>query len=184
MKTIIIINVLSVVATCLSVYGSKQVVKANYDRANKSFVLGNSTNIAVALSTGNIAFLIGQYMLRYYTINMIEDKKFKIIAGLIVLVILAILGINTESLNIDFNIYELIGTIGAILGTKRMIKGDLKNMSYYWILADLVFFYVGCDYKLIGLIYASFMFTLHGAQRLRKEVATNWFDKIMMYKLF
>lgn len=184
MKAIIIINVLSVVATCLSVYGSKLVVKGEYNKANKSFVLGNSTNIAVALSTGNIAFLIGQYMLRYYTINMIEDKKFKLIAGLIVLIILAIIGINTNSLNIDFNIYELIGTIGAILGTKRMIKGDYKNMSYYWIVADLVFFYVGLDYKLLGLIYASFMFTLHGCIRLRKETATNWFDKIMMFKLF
>ena len=184
MKTIILINLISVVATSLSIYGSKLCVKGNYAKANKTFVLGNSTNIAVALSTGNIAFLIGQYMLRYYTINMIEDKKFKNIAGLLVLIILAIIGINTDSLNIDFNIYELIGTIGAILGTKRMIKGDIKNMSYYWIIADIVFFYVGMHYMIGGLIIASLMFTLHGAQRLRVETATNMFDKIMMYKLF
>jgi hypothetical protein len=184
MKTIIIINVISVVATVLSIYGSKLCVKGNYGKANKVFVLGNSMNIAVALSCGNIAFLLGQYMLRYYTINMIEDKMFKNIAGLLVLTILAVIGINTNILNIDFNIFELIGTIGAILGTKRMIKGDIKNMSYWWIIADLVFFYVGIDYMIGGLIVASLMFTLHGVQRLRVEKATNMFDKVMMLKLF
>jgi len=183
---ILIINIISAVATVAAIKGSREVVKGNYDFANKLFIAGNSLNIATAISIGNVPLLVGQYMLRFYTIKMLNNKKYTSYTGIGLLIILGILGINTDSLTLDMSAWEFLGTLGAIAGTKRMLKYDFKNMSYWWIVADLIFLYIGLKHSLIGLTIASFMFTLHGCQRLRKEDRSkfNTMDKILNYKLF
>jgi hypothetical protein len=167
---LIIINIMSAVACYCAIIGSKQFTP-KVDKpllGAKYFVVGNSINIIIGLSLGNIPFIFCQYMLRHFTVHLTQDdKKFMRLTYAMMIALLAVIGITNKELIISMPIIDSIGSALAILGAIALKRNKGTLMCWCWLVADIIFLYIGITNKLVGLSIASCFFIYHSILRLR-----------------
>ncbi len=160
-------QVLSLTAMTMAMSGSKDFVKEKYEIGSWKFMVGNTINIALGASLGDANLLLAQVGLMYYTLPMVQNKKYFKELLIFGLVLLIILGINSN-LNFSFNIIEILATTTAWLGAYAMSKGKFKLMGLAWIIADIGFVYIAYKLQLLGLGIQALVFVYHGYLRMTK----------------
>ena len=166
----LLVQLLSLTSLYLAYKGSKLFVESNFELGSKLFMLGNITNMAIALNLGNLYLFIAQSMLCYFTLNMISvnTKRFYTLMFVLLLTLILILGINNNIHFIYHDLIDIFGTITAVYGAYSMSKQRYTTMARMWILADLAFIIVAIKLGLIGLFIQSVIFCYHGYLRLKK----------------
>jgi hypothetical protein len=81
-------------------------------------------------------------------------------------VLLGIIGITSKELIITMPLIDSIGSVLAIVGAIALKKNKGALMSWCWLVADIIFLYVGVTNKLVGLSVASSFFIYHSILRL------------------
>lgn len=161
-------SLISFTAMGLAVYGSKLFVKGEFTYGAQLFLIGNSLNILLGFSIGNIWLSIAQFGLLWFTlpmVNYVEHMKFYKVL---------FIGIATVALSMNYSVLEfvaspmdIVATIGAWYGAYCMSKANWKVMAIMWILADIGFLYIGITEGLYGLAIQATIFVYHGYLRLR-----------------
>ena len=169
------IQVLNVLASIFAVTGSGLMVHTRYEEGAKSFLLGNVINVAVAIGTGNIAFGLSQASLAYYTVPMYKSVRFTSFLVGMAIVLSMILGFSSH-LFLEMDIVSTIAMPFAIFGAYAMSKRWFGIMGWMWIIADLLFIYVGVKYNLLGLTLQSVIFVYHGILRVTHKKQTGLFS--------
>lgn len=159
------LQLLNLVAMFAAMYGSYLFVKNEFEAGAKVFLLGNVTNIAVGLGVGDMGIVATQAALAGFTLPMYSDKRFSAVLAVQGIVLLTVLGITTE-LHVGFTLASFFGSVFAIYGAWRMSRHDFKTMAWMWIIADVLFVYVGVVDELPGLVIQSVVFIYHGILRV------------------
>ena len=168
------VQILSVLASIFAMSGSAYMVHQKYEDGAKAFLLGNTINIMVALSIGDLAFGLCQAALAWYTLPMYKSRAFSGLLVSICVVLLTSIGIS-QGFQFHMDPVSAFATPLAILGAWAMSKMRWDLMGWCWIVADLAFVHVGVSNGLIGLTIQSLVFTYHGYLRVTHRKQTGLF---------
>lgn len=171
MSTIQILNVLAMV---FAMTGSALFVHGRFEDGAKTFLLGNTINIMVALGVGDVAFGLCQAALAYYTLPMYKSPRFTGVLIGIAATLLVAIGVSS-GFHFTLDAVSAVGASLAIYGAYAMSKQRWSVMAWMWIVADLLFIYVGVQHSLIGLTIQSVVFVYHGILRVTKVKQTGLF---------
>ncbi len=171
MSTIQILNVLAMV---FAMVGSALFVHGRFEEGAKTFLLGNTINIMVALGVGDVAFGLCQAVLAFYTLPMYKSRVFSGFLSGMAAVLLAVVGVS-GGFHFTMDPVSAVGAALAIYGAYAMSKQRWTTMAWMWIVADLLFIYVGVQHGLIGLTIQSTVFVYHGILRVTKVKQTGLF---------
>lgn len=166
------IQTLNIVAMFAAMYGSYLFVVNKFEAGAKVFLVGNAINVAVGLGIGDMGIVATQLALGWFTLPMYSNKKFTSCLSILAVALLAILGVTTE-MHAHFTWASSIGAVTAIYGAYRMSKHDYVTMAWMWIIADLLFAYVGWVDALPGLFIQSSVFVYHGILRVTGKQLTD-----------
>jgi hypothetical protein len=170
----ITVQTLSVLASVFAMAGSAYMVHAKYEDGAKAFLLGNTINIMVALSIGDVAFALCQAALAWYTLPMYKSRVFSGILISMATVLLVSIGVS-KGFHFTLDPVSAMATPLAIIGAWAMSKQRYDLMGWMWIVADLAFVHVGVSNGLIGLTIQSLVFTYHGYLRVTHRKQTGLF---------
>ena len=169
------IQVLNVLASVFAITGSWVMTQERYEEGAQTFLLGNVINMAVAVGTGNVAFGLSQAALAFYTVPLYKSKPFTcFLVGMAV-----VLGLNlglSSHLYLEMDTVSMIAMPFAIVGAHAMSKHRFALMGWMWIIADVLFIYVGVKYNLLGLTIQSVIFVYHGYLRVTHKKQTGLFS--------
>lgn len=168
------VQILSLFAMFFAMVGSALFVHGRFEEGAKTFLLGNTMNIMVALGVGDVAFGLCQAALAYYTLPMYKSRKFSAFLIAMAVVLFIALGISS-SFHLTVDLVSSIGAVLAIYGAYAMSKARWKTMAWMWIVADLLFIWVGISHGLIGLTIQSCVFVYHGILRVTGMKQTGLF---------
>lgn len=168
------VQILSVLASIFAMSGSALMVHQKYEDGAKAFLLGNTINIMVALSIGDLAFALCQATLAWYTLPMYKSRAFSGLLVAMAVVLLTSVGIS-KGFYFHMDPVSLFATPFAVIGAWAMSKMKLDMMGWMWIVADLAFVHVGMSNGLIGLTIQSLVFTYHGYLRVTHRKQTGLF---------
>lgn len=169
------VQILSVFASFFAMTGSALMVREGREpEGARAFLLGNAMNIAVALGVGDVAFMAAQAALAGFTFPMFKDRKFNAILGAMFVSEITIVGI-AGSFHLTMDPVSFVGAVLAIWGAFAMMKHNWNLMGWLWIVADLLFLYVGYEHGLLGLMIQSAVFIYHGYLRVTHKKRTGLF---------
>jgi hypothetical protein len=174
MNEVTAVQVLNVFAMSFAMTGSALFVHGRYEEGAKTFLLGNAMNIAVAVGVGDVAFGAAQAALAGFTFPMFTDRKFVKLLGALFAGSLASVGI-AGSIHFTIDPVSFVGAVLAIYGAYAMSKAQWKVMAWMWIVADLLFIWVGIHHGLLGLTIQSLVFVYHGCLRVTGVKQTGLF---------
>jgi len=166
------LQTLNIVAMFAAMYGSYLFVKGSFEAGAKVFLIGNTINLAVGLGIGDMGIVATQAALAWYTLPMYSDKRFSSVLAILATVLLLVLGITTK-VHISLTLASGLGSVFAIYGAYRMSKHDYTTMAWMWIIADILFAYVGWVECLPGLFIQSLVFIYHDILRVMGKQLTD-----------
>jgi len=166
--------ILNVFAMFFAMVGSALFVHGRFEEGAKTFLLGNTMNIMVALGVGDVAFGLCQAVLAYYTLPMYKDKKFSWFLTAMAAILGLVIGISS-GFHFTLDAVSAVGAGLAIYGSYAMSKQRWNTMAWMWIFADLLFIWVGIQHGLIGLTIQSVVFVYHGILRVTGVKQTGLF---------
>ena len=161
---------LNLVSALCALTGSYLYVKNQFVSGSKIFILGNVTNLAVSLATGNLGLATLMAAFVYYTAPIYVNDDDALLYNLSSLTLFVVLFQHLQlstAFQWEFDILSTLCAAIAIYGAHQMLRGNLVQMSIAWIVADLGFFVVGVLDGLWGLAIQSLFFVWHGYLRLR-----------------
>ena len=150
-----------------AVCGSYLFTKDRFVDGAKVFTVGNVLNVCAAAAIGNVGLLLTMFGFMWFTVPMCNDENgdFGIPLAFIACVALHIMGISPKLfLGVDW--IGLVATAFALGGSYFVIKGRLIGMAWCWIIADIIFFYVGWRDSMWGLVAQSVVFIYYGGVRV------------------
>ena len=171
MTTIQILNGLAMV---FAMVGSALFVHGRFEDGAKTFLLGNAINFMVALGVGDVALGLCQAALAYYTLPMYSSRKFSGFLIAILVVLGTAIGLSS-GYHFTMDPVSMVATPLAVYGAYAMSKQRFTTMAWMWIVADLLFIYVGVRHGLIGLTIQSAVFVYHGILRVTGVKQTGLF---------
>jgi hypothetical protein len=167
----------NVIAMLLAIRGSSNFVREDFETGSWQFMVGNSINMVVGLSIGNIWLFIAQAALMFYTLELVQDNRtirYSLIAVLSI-VLIGILGVADNFVIGYSSVIDAVATAMAIYGAYAMSRQNWTVMAWCWILADIGFLYVAVENGLVGLAIQSIAFIYHGWLRVTgKPIKAFW----------
>ena len=155
---------MNIIALFSAIAGSWLMVKGQHRNAARMFTIGNILNFMVGIMVGNLALCFTMIGFTYYTTMLLTDTD-RIVTGFFGASLFPFAK-PAPDVFFQMDLIGLLATIMALYGSKCMVEGNIRMMCWMWILADLLFLYIGITTGLVGLAVQSIIFVYYSIIRL------------------
>lgn len=157
----------NLVAMMCAIVGSNLFTKDKFTTGAKVFTVGNVLNVASAAAVGNIGLLLTMLGFMWFTVPMYDDPDgdFSIPMAFIGCVLMTQMGISPK-LFLGMDWLGLFAAVTALTGSYFAVVGRVIPMAWCWIVADIIFVYLGWRDALPGLVFQSIVFIYYGIVRV------------------